>query len=92
MGVYFASSELFRLPKSIFHRDLRGMAQIIVAKHRKGATGDVLLRFRGEFTRFQNPDEADLVPFESEGGNTFSDSKMNIENMPIGEISNVDSF
>ena len=25
MGVYFASSELFRLPKSIFHRDLRGM-------------------------------------------------------------------
>ena len=51
------------------------MAQIIVAKHRKGATGDVLLRFRGEFTRFQNPDETDLVPFESEGGNTFSDRK-----------------
>ena len=25
MGVYFASSELFRLPKSIFHRNLRGM-------------------------------------------------------------------
>ena len=37
--------------------DLRGMAQIIIAKHRKGATADVLLTFRGEFTRFQNPGE-----------------------------------
>ena len=37
-------------------RDLHGMAQIIIAKHRKGATGDVLLTFRGEFTRFENPE------------------------------------
>lgn len=34
MGVYFASSELFRLPKSIFHRDLRGMFNRIL---RRGA-------------------------------------------------------
>jgi replicative DNA helicase len=33
------------------------MAQIIIAKHRKGATGDVLLTFRGEFTRFENPED-----------------------------------
>jgi replicative DNA helicase len=92
MVLFVHRPEYYRIFEDEQHRDLRGMAQIIVAKHRKGATGDVLLRFRGEFTRFQNPDEADLVPFESEGGNTFSDSKMNIENMPIGEISNVDSF
>lgn len=36
--------------------DLRGMAQIIIAKHRKGATGDVLLTFKGQFTRFQDPE------------------------------------
>jgi replicative DNA helicase len=41
-------------------RDLHGMAQIIIAKHRKGATGDVLLTFRGEFTRFENPEDARL--------------------------------
>jgi len=34
MGVYFVSSELFRLPKSIFHRDLRGMFNRIL---RRGA-------------------------------------------------------
>ncbi len=42
--------------------DLHGKAQIIIAKHRKGATGDVLLTFRGEFTRFQNPDEESPLP------------------------------
>lgn len=41
-------------------RDLRGMAQIIIAKHRKGATGDVLLSFKGEFTRFEDPEENTL--------------------------------
>ena len=38
-------------------QDLRGMAQIIIAKHRKGATKDVLVSFRGEFTRFANKNE-----------------------------------
>jgi replicative DNA helicase len=36
------------------------MAQIIIAKHRKGATGDVLLTFRGQFTRFENPEDSRL--------------------------------
>ena len=45
-------------------RDLHGMAQIIIAKHRKGATGDVLLTFRGEFTRFENPEESSLSPIK----------------------------
>ena len=29
---------------------LHGMARLFIAKHRKGATGDVLLTFRGEYT------------------------------------------
>ena len=40
--------------------DLHGMAQIIIAKNRKGATGDVLLTFRGEYTRFENPEDRTL--------------------------------
>ena len=42
------------------------MAEIIIAKHRNGAVGDVLLRFRGEFARFQNPDDETLVPMPGE--------------------------
>lgn len=56
--------------------DLRGMAQIIIAKHRKGATGDVTLAFRGEFTRFQNPEDNYLVNNDVVGGEIIG-SKMN---------------
>ena len=57
--------------------DLHGMAQIIIAKHRKGATGDVLLNFRGEFTRFQNPEDAALSPMPGDMGGEILGSKMN---------------
>ena len=58
--------------------DLSGKAEIIVAKHRNGSTGDITLEFKKEFARFQNPDEnriltdyqskvnsqADMIPAE----------------------------
>lgn len=37
--------------------DIRGLAQLIVAKHRSGAVGDVKLRFVGKYARFENWDE-----------------------------------
>lgn len=37
--------------------DLTGKAEIIIAKHRNGATGDILLSFKNEYARFQNLDE-----------------------------------
>ena len=57
--------------------DLHGMAQIIIAKHRKGATGDVLLNFRGEFTRFQNPEDAYIAPLAMSEGGEIIGSRMN---------------
>ena len=39
-------------------KDLRGLGQIIVAKHRNGATRDVWLRFIGNYARFQNENDA----------------------------------
>ena len=46
--------------------DLHGMAEIIIAKHRNGAVGDILLRFRGEFARFQNLDDELVTPLPGE--------------------------
>jgi replicative DNA helicase len=66
--------------------DMRGKAQIIIAKHRKGATGDVLLTFRGEYTRFQNPDDGFIPPSPSSGGEIMG-SKINGENDdPFGPL------
>ena len=64
--------------------DLHGMAEIIIAKHRNGAVGDVLLRFRGEFARFQNPEDEMIVPFPTEENATpVIRSKMNKGNGSI---------
>jgi replicative DNA helicase len=41
--------------------DLTGKAEIIVAKHRNGATGDILLTFKNEYAKFQNIDDEQLV-------------------------------
>ena len=62
--------------------DLHGMAQIIIAKHRKGAVGDVLLHFRGEYTRFANPEDTYIPP--TAGGEIIG-SKIN-GNLPGGNV------
>ena len=46
-------------------KDLRGLGQIIVAKHRNGATDEVWLRFVGKYAKFQNENDAfDDLPAE----------------------------
>ena len=57
--------EYYRIFNDEKGNDLHGKAQIIIAKHRKGATGDVLLNFRGEFTRFENPNDNYIPPSSS---------------------------
>lgn len=36
--------------------DIRGLAELIIAKHRNGSVGDVKLRFTGQYARFENWD------------------------------------
>ena len=69
-------------------QDLRGMAQIIIAKHRKGATKDVLLSFRGEFTRFANKNErsAGTVAGDDGGGEIRQSSLSDYTDDPFGSI------
>ena len=51
---------------------LLGLAEIILAKHRNGALGDVLLKFVGEFTKFVEVDDdffGPVDPITGEGDN-----------------------
>ena len=74
MVLFVHRPEYYHIYQDEKGNDLHGMAQIIIAKHRKGATGDVLLNFRGEFTRFQDPSDA-YAPIEQ--GGEIVGSKMN---------------
>ena len=69
--------EYYRIFQDEHGNDLHGMAQIIIAKHRKGATGDVLLNFRGEFTRFQNPQDVIIGSSQLSDGGEIIGSRMN---------------
>jgi replicative DNA helicase len=59
-----------------------GLAEIMLAKHRNGAIGDIHLRFRAEFAKFQDLEEdfvtpsAELQALESGQSITLS-SRMN---------------
>ncbi|MFA6819617.1 MAG: replicative DNA helicase [Bacteroidaceae bacterium] len=61
--------------------DVRGKAQIIIAKHRNGGVGDVLLTFKSKYARFQNVDD-DIIDPDEYG--TEHESKMN----EIGSVGN----
>ena len=65
-------------------KDLRGLAQIIVAKHRNGATDSIWLRFRGKYAKFQNEDEAidpdeqnSVMPMADDSNSMTFQSSMN---------------
>jgi len=82
MVLFVHRPEYYRIFQDDNGNDLRGMAQIIIAKHRKGATGDVLLNFRGEFTRFQNPEDV-VIPSAQGMEGEFRGSKLNDGIPPI---------
>lgn len=79
MVLFVHRPEYYHIYQDDNGRDLRGMAQIIIAKHRKGATGDVLLTFRGEFTRFENPEDGRLGRKKNDNGGEIMGSKINGE-------------
>lgn len=77
--------EYYKLYQDSEGRDLHGMAQIIIAKHRKGATGDVLLTFKGEYTRFENPEDRRLSKKKrATVAGEIVGSKINGDNDPFG--------
>ena len=65
MVLFIHRPEYYKITTDEQGRDLRGKAEIIIAKHRNGAVGSVLLKFRGEYARFQNPEEDEIATMDS---------------------------
>lgn len=75
--------EYYRIYQDAQGRDLRGRAEIIIAKHRNGSVGDVLLNFKGQYVRFENLDEGAGVPLPGES------SKQVQGEIPSGGFDNI---
>ena len=67
-------------------KNYRGKAEVIIAKHRKGATGIVMMDFRGEYTRFENPEDNMVGNRPPTDGGEIVGSKINGEG--VGGIDN----
>lgn len=72
MVLFIHRPEYYKIYQDESGHDLRGKAEIIIAKHRNGAVGNILLTFRGEYARFQNPEDDNmdsLSPQRKDGEN-----------------------
>jgi replicative DNA helicase len=59
MVCFIHRPEYYKITEDGNGRDLTGLAEIIVAKHRNGATGDIWLTFRNDFVKFGNCNDPD---------------------------------
>lgn len=58
MVVFIHRPEYYHIYDDGKGNSYKGMAEIIIAKHRNGSVGDVLLTFKGKYVRFENPEDS----------------------------------
>ena len=66
--------EYYRRDDEAYDQDLKGKAEIIIAKQRNGSTGTVELQWAAEFTRFLNEGEDDAFGETSAHYTEFNDN------------------
>ncbi|MBO5816990.1 MAG: replicative DNA helicase [Paludibacteraceae bacterium] len=82
MVCFIHRPEYYKLYDDGNGKDLRGLGQIIVAKHRNGATDEIWLRFIGKYTRFQNESDE----FEAEDENTYANVQFNRQQSKMNSL------
>ena len=75
MVCFIHRPEYYKIVEDEAGHSLVGLAEIIIAKHRNGATGNVRMRFKGEYARFQN------ITDDTEIGGTFG-TGITTDNLP----------
>jgi replicative DNA helicase len=65
MVCFIHRPEYYKITEDAHGNSLLGIAEIIIAKHRNGATGDVQLRFKGQYAKFMNLDDEEDDPYRS---------------------------
>ena len=96
MVLFIHRPEYYKIYQDQNGQSLRGMAEIIIAKHRNGATGDVRMKFISEYARFANlndnsvplpGEEMEITVGSSINGNKTIHNSVSDEDDPINSIS-----
>jgi len=66
MVIFIHRPEKYGILQDDEGNSLKGLAEIILAKHRNGALGDVHLKFIGEYTKFVEMDDDYFGPIDTE--------------------------
>lgn len=83
MVIFLYRPEYYKLTQDSDGLDTRGIAEVIIAKHRNGSLETVRTKFIGKFAKFQDLEVTSLNNFEEDykSGNTITQqSKMNKNN------------
>ena len=78
--------EYYKIYQDTDGTDLRGVAQLLIAKHRNGSTEDINLRFRKEFAQFLSNSDNEMPPMPDMkdmiiGSRTNNDQYSNYDEM-----------
>lgn len=65
MVLFIHRPEYYGITEDAEGNNLQGIAELIIAKHRNGATGDVQLRFQSSMAKFSNLDDEDFGDYAS---------------------------
>lgn len=77
MVCFIHRPEYYKITEDAQGNSLVGVAEVLVAKHRNGATADVQLKFKGVYARFMNKDDMDEDENNQFGSYQTISSKMN---------------
>jgi replicative DNA helicase len=92
MVCFIHRPEYYKIYKDDNGNDLHGIAEIIIAKHRNGAVGDVKMRFVGEYARFMNLEDEELVSLPTDVESKINDLPAAPDNDGFNNMPDNDPF
>lgn len=79
MVCFIHRPEYYKMTEDAQGNSLLGIAEIIIAKHRNGATGDIQLKFKNTYAKFLNKDDEIMDEGFAPNGYQSIPSKMNAQ-------------
>jgi replicative DNA helicase len=87
MVIFLYRPEYYKIDEDEMGNSLKGVGEVIIAKHRNGSLDNVFLRFVGKYTKFSDLDRNDFSN-DSFGKSTFDASAAKTFSSRINDIGN----